>query len=229
MQNECSKVNTPKVEKKQLINYDENIINDIVEKLSSVDIMIRVLILLAIETGCRRSELMGLEWKDFNFDTKVLTIQRTSHYTKEKGIHTRYQLKNGTSGRTITYSEELNRILLEYKEYQDKRKEELGKVWVDTDRLFVNEIGKELDPRKATYYFTYFQMHNGIKNRIRLHDLRHLHISLLILSGLDVVTVATRAGHSSARMTLDVYSHVLDKIDYRAANIVENTIYKRNA
>lgn len=228
-ENICSKVEKPKVEKKEIIKYDESIINNIVDKLSLADIMVQILILLGIETGCRRGELMGLEWKDFNFDERIVTVQRTSNYTKDKGIHTINHLKNKAKKKEITYSEELNQRLLEYKEYQEIRKEQLGSMWVDTDRLFVNEIGEIMDPRKATYWFSVFQTHNDLKDKIRLHDLRHLNISLLLLSGLDVVTVAERAGHSSPRITLETYSHTLKEIDYRGANIMANTIYKRNA
>ena len=129
----------------------------------------------------------------------------------------------------ITYSEELNKLLLEYKEYQEIRKEQVGKTWVETDRLFTNEIGDIIDPRKATYWFSSFQTHNNLKDKIRLHDLRHLNISLLLLSGLDVVTVAERAGHSSPRITLETYSHTLKKIDYRGADAIANALYKRKA
>ncbi len=118
---------------------------------------------------------------------------------------------------------------MEYKKYQDNRKKQIGKKWVNTDRLFVNEVGEAIDPRKATYWFTYFQMHNGIKNKIRLHDLRHLHISLLILNGLDIETVAERAGHSSANTTLNIYTHILKEVDYRAVDIITSKIYKREA
>ena len=229
VENKCSKVEKPKVAKKEIIKYDESIINNIVDKLSSAEIMIQVLILLGIETGCRRGELMGLEWKDFNFDDRFVTVQRTSNYTKEKGIHTIDHLKNKAKKKVITYSEELNQRLLEYKQYQEMRKEQIGKTWVETDRLFVNEIGEIIDPRKATYWFNSFQAHNALKDKIRLHDLRHLNISLLLLRGLDVVTVAERAGHSSPRITLETYSHTLKEIDYRGANIMANTIYKRNA
>lgn len=228
-ENICSKVEKPKVEKKEIIKYDESIINNIVDKLSLADIMIQVLILLGIETGCRRGELMGLEWKDFNFDNRFVTVQRTSNYTKEKGIHTIEHLKNKAKKKVVTYSEELNKLLLEYNEHQEVRKNQIGKAWVETDRLFINEVGEIIDPRKATYWFKYFQTHNNIKDKIRLHDLRHLNISLLLLSGLDVVTVAERAGHSSPRITLETYSHTLKEIDYRGANIMANTIYKRNA
>ena len=228
-ENKCSKVEAPKVEKREIITYDENIINNIVDKLSLADIMIQVLILLGIETGCRRGELMGLEWKDFNFDNRFVTVQRTSNYTKEKGIHTIEHLKNKAKKKVVTYSQELNKLLLEYKEHQNVRKNQVGKAWVETDRLFINEVGEIIDPRKATYWFKCFQTHNNIKDKIRLHDLRHLNISLLLLSGLDVVTVAERAGHSSPRVTLDTYSHTLKDIDYRAANIMANAIYKREA
>ena len=228
-ENNCSKVKRPKVEKRKIIKYDESIINNIVDKLSSADIMVQILILLGIETGCRRGELMGLEWKDFNFDERFVTVQRTSNYTKKEGIHTIDHLKNKEKEKVITYSEELNKLLLEYKEYQEIRKEQVGKTWVETDRLFTNEIGDIIDPRKATYWFSSFQTHNNLKDKIRLHDLRHLNISLLLLSGLDVVTVAERAGHSSPRITLETYSHTLKELDYRGANIMANTIYKRKA
>ena len=167
--------------------------------------------------------------KTVELDERFVTVQRTSNYTKDKGINTIDYLKNKAEKKVITYSEELNQQLLEYKQYQETRKEQIGETWVETDRLFVNEIGEIMDPRKATYWFSSFQTHNDLKDKIRLHDLRHLNISLLLLSGLDVVTVAERAGHSSPRITLETYSHTLKGINYRGANIMANTLYKRKA
>lgn len=226
--NACSQIKTPVVKKTKIIEYDKTIVGNILSHLNKVEIMQRVCFLIAIETGCRRSEIMGLEWKDFDTENKVMTVCRTRHATSKRGICTRKILKNGSREKVIAYSDELNQVLLRYKEEQERCKSLWRDEYKDADRLFVEKDGRIIDPRKASYWFKDFQEGAGIKKVIRLHDLRHLHISMLILNGMDVISVAKRAGHSSPKTTLEVYSHAYREVDRRPTEYVRREYYKQS-
>ena len=88
---------------------------------------------IAIFTGLRRGELLGLEWKDFNFDNCLMQVRRNSLWTKEKGIYTDTPKTKG-SIRMLKIPLELVNQLLEYKEHQEIYKASLGNKWIECDR-----------------------------------------------------------------------------------------------
>ena len=90
---------------------------------------------LAAFTGLRRGELLGLEWKDFDWDNCLVSVVRTSEWTKEKGIYTDTP-KTKSSNRILKIPTELAAQLLRFKEWQDNYKVSIGSKWVENERLF---------------------------------------------------------------------------------------------
>lgn len=104
----------------------------------------RVLFTLALLTGYRRGELLGLEWPDIDFDTGVITIRRTSQYTNDRGMYTDTP-KTASSARSTKVSPSLVELLRRYKIEQATARLERGDLWVsewtEHPRLFTNLNG----------------------------------------------------------------------------------------
>ena len=96
----------------------------------------------------------------------------------------------------------------------------------DLDLVFSNELGEPVNPRNlARRHFKPALQRAGISERFRLYDLRHSFASLAMAAGAHVKAVSDRLGHSSAKMTLDVYSHVLEPMDREATVRIESAVF----
>ena len=84
--NPCQKVSVPKGEKKEIYTLEE--VEQLFELLEEAPMKYKVFFTLAIYSGFRRGELLGLEWKDVDFDNNVISVRRTLNYTASKGTYT---------------------------------------------------------------------------------------------------------------------------------------------
>jgi len=100
---------------------------------------------LAIYGGFRRGELCGLEWKDIDFNFGVVSIRRTSQYTKEKGTFTD-TTKTKKSQRSLKMPPEVIMILRRYRAEQTEERLSMGDRWVENDRLFITWNGEPISP-----------------------------------------------------------------------------------
>lgn len=172
---------------------------------------------LSVYTGFRRGELLGLEWCDIDFDKQIISLNRTSLYTKDKGVFTD-TLKTRTSYRTLKLPIEIMAILSDYKAHQAEYIKSIGDIWVeqikglddkmvDNNRLFTQWNGTPMFPNSPNLFFERFCKRTGITYR-KGHSLRHFNASVQINAGIDVKTVQTNLGHSQASTTLNIYCKV---------------------
>ncbi|MDE7293136.1 MAG: site-specific integrase [Oscillospiraceae bacterium] len=161
---------------------------------------------LAIYTGFRLGELMGLEWKDVNFSTNVITINRTCLYSKAKGGLYTETPKTAQSRRSLKVTQGVINMLKKWKELQNVQREKVGSKWIETDRIFTKWNGLTLDRSAPGYFFKQFCKRTGMRY-VSTHSMRHLNASLLIYTGADVKTVQDSLGHSTPITTLSIYTH----------------------
>lgn len=179
---------------------------------------------LAIYGGYRRGELCGLEWKDIDFETGVVSIQRTSYYTKEKGIFTDTTKTKG-SQRSLKLPDEVMQILRRYRIEQAQQRLKCGDKWVDRDRLFTAWNGEPINPNTPYSWLDRFCKRTGMRRAKRaIHSFQHLNASLLITSGVDVKTVSSELGHSQVSTTLNIYAHTFAKVQVEAAEVIASTL-----
>jgi len=169
----------------------------------------------ALFTGMRRSELLGLAWRDVDFLYCQLSITRSLHHLKD-GSYVFTQPKSAKSRRTIALSPSVVLLLKEHKEKQELERVTLGKLLADDDLVFSTLEGKPLRPNTITRAWVTLSVRAGVK-AIRLHDARHTHASIMLKQGIHPKIVQERLGHSSIEMTLDIYSHVMPGIQEAAA------------
>lgn len=169
----------------------------------------------AIYTGLRRSELLGLRWRDVDLDLATLSVVQTLHHVPKKGyIFREPKTKHGR--RLVDLSPSLAVLLREHCANQELERKLLGCVLMPGDLVFSYPDGTPLPPNSVTKAFHKLAQSLGLSN-IRLHDLRHTHASLMLRQGVHPKVVSERLGHSSVAITLDTYSHVLPGIQAAAA------------
>ena len=167
------------------------------------------LLLVALLTGLRRSEILALEWRDLDMETGVLSVNRSlvQLHTGELSVATP---KNGRP-RTVN----LPAVALDcFRRMLDNRK--LESPVGPEDLVFSHLDGSALRPDTVTRAFSRLVNKIGLKG-IRFHDLRHTHASLLLREGVHLKVVSERLGHSGIGITGDLYSHVLPGVQEGAA------------
>ncbi len=227
--NPCRNVVLPTMKKKEREVYTLEEVQkmlELFENESEEHYKYTIFFTLAAFTGLRRGELLGLEWKDIDWDDQLINVVRTSAYTKEKGTYTDTP-KTKSSVRMIKIPPELIQKLKEFKAWQDDYKEKVGSKWIECDRLFTNDFGSPMSTQLPHKYFHYFCKRTGMRF-VNVHSFRHFNASILISSGVDVRTVQSCLGHSCATTTLTVYAHSFKEAQAKAMDCVASCILKHN-
>ena len=170
-------------------------------------------------SGLRRGELLGLKWNNVDFKTNSISIIRSVKANKNEKTHT----KTKSSMRTIPVGKKVMLVLQAHKEKQDALKTLLGDSYIDNGLVFCQESGKQLCPRSFCRSFERALAHHKLR-KIRFHDLRHTHATILLMKGVPVHVVSARLGHSSIRVTLDFYSHIVPGIQDQVAELLDQMI-----
>ncbi|HEV2262895.1 MAG TPA: site-specific integrase, partial [Candidatus Rubrimentiphilum sp.] len=172
----------------------------------------------AAYTGSRRGETLALCWSDIDLEAKEVTIRRSLSQTRNELI-----FKSTKSGKTriVSMPHKLVTALREYQVAQTFVRKQMGEAYKDQELVFALADGSPVQPWTFTAAFRNLVKRAGVK-RIRLHDLRHTHISLLIgKAGVSLKMASSRAGHSTVSFTADRYSHVYRSEDAKAAKKFE--------
>ena len=178
-------------------------------------------VLLAVTTGMRRGEFMGLRWRDTDLVANTLSVTQVLEQTNE-GF--RFQPpKTARSRRQIDLPLLTVEALHRHKERQAEDHLRLGLGRPEHDLVVCRANGKPMQPRSLTHEFTRLVKRADVP-RVRFHDLRHAHISHLMLNGESPKLAAERAGHASVSITLDVYSHLLPGMHQDAARRIDELL-----
>ncbi|NLS45719.1 MAG: tyrosine-type recombinase/integrase [Firmicutes bacterium] len=174
---------------------------------------------LALNTGMRRGEILGLRWQDIDFKEETLTVKYGLVRVGGKGLVLQ-EPKTRLSNRTIGLSPTVIRVLKEHRKEQNEAKLSLGRAYnKDLDLVFPNEIGEPTCPRAFTRVFERLLKRAGIRKAC-FHDLRHTFATMALEQGVNVKTVQEALGHHSAAFTMDVYASTTDKMKREAAEKV---------
>ena len=217
--NPCRRVFVPKMEheEKEIFTIDQ--VKTLFEGLHCEPIKFQVYLQLAVYSGFRRSEMLGLEWKDIDFENNIISVRRTSNYTSGRGIYTD-TTKTRRSKRVLKISSYIMDILRELKAEHDEEALRLGDKWVNSDRLFVKWNGEPMNNQTPYGWLKEFCEKNEMPF-YGIHSFRHFAASALISSGLDVVTVSGALGHCNSGTTLNVYAHMFQTAQARVAQAMD--------
>lgn len=174
---------------------------------------------MGLATGMRRGELLALRWGDIDLDGGRVRVERSLEQTNE-GLRFKSP-KTNAGRREITIPQSIVAELRAHRRAQQEQRLALGIGKSGPEDLaFPRPDGSAWPPDSLSSDWA-----AAVRSKklpiVTLHALRHTHASQLIASGLDVVTVSRRIGHSNPTITLTVYAHLFGNTDERAANIVE--------
>lgn len=170
---------------------------------------------VAIFTGMRQGELLGLSWDNVDFENGVIQVKQQLQC--KDGAYFFCTPKNGKS-RTIAPAQVVMEALLQEKHKQATARLYAGDVWNNSYNLvFTDNTGKHLVRRTVVKHFKAITKRAGISDS-RFHDLRHSFAVTSLHAGDDIKTVQENLGHATAAFTLDVYGHVSEKMRRDSAN-----------
>ena len=164
--------------------------------------------LLDLFTGLRRGELVGLQWNDLDFTTGELRVQRQIHPANGEAVP-----KTEASIRTIVLPASILHLLGEYRKTTDSRWMFPSPVKEDSPR----------DPTACRKALSRILERAGCKH-IPFHSIRHTFAELCLEGGMDIKTLSATLGHRSVSTSLNVYSHVNDRMREQAAKKIDRRV-----
>lgn len=203
---------------------------------------IKLFVYLLAASGGRRGEVIGLRWRDVNFEFGQIHFEQTVLYRKNFGIYTDTP-KNEKSDRFLKLPPEMMKMLADYKQEWEQVREQYGTAYPkkiklpngkgelieqETDFIFTQtkRLGFPINPDTTNGWLRMISEKNGLKP-LHPHMFRHSAASTLIYAGVDVVSVAGYLGHATPTTTQNIYSHVLQEAQNRNAEIIGSTMFSK--
>jgi integrase len=180
------------------------------------------LLYLALHTGLRQGELLGLRWQDIDLDRGTLHVQRTAQRLPGQGVTYRPP-KSHRSSRPVSLSPEVVALLREHRRLQVEHKLRVGPAYRGLGLVFASPLGGPMDAGNLRRAFARL-LHRAALPRIRFHDLRHTAATLMLTAGVHPKVVSERLGHATVALTLDTYSHVLPDLQRDAAEALDRVL-----
>ncbi len=170
------------------------------------------LFIVALATGMRRGELVGLKWQDINLEARVLQVRRSLTRMPTGQGYKETEPKTKSGRRSIALVPFAVEALGQHWEHQQEEKARAGELWRDHGYVFCKSDGSHLNPGHDVYeQFKIVLKKAGLPD-VRFHDLRHSTATLLLSKGVHPKVVQEILGHSAINITMDTYSHVLPNI-----------------
>lgn len=222
--NAAAKASPPSVERKPPEYFQPEQIAAILEALEDEPEKWRVITHLLIVTGCRRGEIAALKWQKVDLERGRLEISANLCYSKERGI---YETSTKTGNvRFVNIPVETVALLKRYRASQAELQLANGDRWQDTGYLFTQDDGRPMNPTSITAWLNKFSRRRGLPH-IHPHSFRHSVASVLIASGVDIVTVSKQLGHAQVSTTGDVYAHVIEAAKAQATECIADVMLRR--
>lgn len=177
---------------------------------------------LALRTGLRKGELLGLRWEDLDLASGNASIRRTLQRTNSSGL-VALPTKTQSSERRIALPTPCLRSLAQHRDRQRQEREAAGTGWKSSDYVFTRPDGFPIDGATLTRHFTALLHRAGLRP-IRFHDLRHSAATLLLEQGVELVVIKELLGHAHIGVTATVYAHVRLRLQHQAIDTLSNVL-----
>jgi len=212
----------PKPKRKEMRFLDENQVQQFLIVAKAQNDRFFTLYYLAIATGMRQGELLGLKWSDLDWEKGELTVCR--QLTKKKGGGFELTAPKTKAGiRPISLGNNALDVLDEHREAQNLERQAVGVHWQDQGLVFTSSIGTPIDRSNMRWFFKALLKDAGLPD-IRFHDLRHTAASLMLNNGIPLIVVSRRLGHAQPSITLDVYGHLIPGKQQEAASLMDELL-----
>ena len=206
---------------KEPVVYTESEVQYIYKCLDNEPLKWKALVMFAIDSGCRRGEIIGLKWSEIDFKTGKVNICRNAQYTAGKGTY--ISTPKNHKNRVIYLNRPVLTVLAEWKRQQALL--HFGQGIPQSEFCFTQDNGKMMNPQAPTSYLSRFGKKYNLPG-IHPHALRHTMATISIANRADIVSISEKLGHSEPSITLNVYSHANEEAQRRANEALAQAIYK---
>ena len=187
-------------------------------------VMMPELIRFTAHTGLRQGEVFGLLWQDVDFEHGAIFVQHSLAHVVGKGAVLQAPKTKNSRRRVLLLPEDVE-SLRKYHDWQQSYAEELGDQYARRDLVFASTFGSPISPTNfLRRHFHPLLEKCGIKDGFTFHGLRHTHATLLLKQGVNPKIVQERLGHSSIKVTMDTYSHVLPDMQQQAVDALSKIL-----
>ncbi len=219
--NPSDRCELPRQDRKEIHPLDDQQIAALLEAAEGT--ALEYLVRVALFTGMRQSELLGLTWDVVDFTSGQITINKQLSRLEHREAGLFISPKSG-KGRTITAAPLVLRALQAQKRRQAEMQLRAGPIWSNPHGLvFTNQAGAPLEQRSVDYQFRRIVAAAGLVG-VRFHDTRHTYAVNAIRAGDDIKTVQGNLGHATAAFTLDRYAHFTEAMQKDSAERMEGFV-----
>ncbi len=174
---------------------------------------------MALTTGMRRGEMLGLRWSDINMEKQFLSVQRTASFINSastgKYTFVETSTKTKASKRSIRLTDFLLSVLKLHKKRQLEMRLQAGQEWANKDLVFCNMRGEHFTVTMLTSHYKKLLQECDLP-QLHIHDLRHSCATLLASMGVPAKVIQEILGHSSVIITQDLYGHIINGMQEEA-------------
>lgn len=211
--NPCDNITMPKLERFQPDVYSMEEVEKMLNCAKDTSLYLPLMIEICI--GLRRGELLALKWKHIDFENGYLSVEENLVTVDNKRITKAPKTRSGK--RSIQIPTTLLDLLQETKAQRRARA---------NDYIVCQEDGSPYKSDSFSMKFRRFLKVNDLKH-IRFHDLRHINATIMLSLGISPKVAQERLGHSSYQITMDIYSHVLKKVEKEAADKLDAALFEK--
>ncbi len=188
------------------------------------DNRLEALYVLAVHTGMRRGELLGLKWEDVDLDSSTIRVRRTLTRVENGRRLALGEPKTKKSRRTVRLTPRAVEALRCHRARQAEEKLKTGGIYEDQGLVFAGEVGNLINPSNLRQRSFAPLLRRAGLPQITFHDLRHTCASLLFQRNVHPKFVQELLGHASVAITLDTYSHMLPGMGGEAADAIDEAL-----
>jgi integrase len=219
--NPSNGITLPKIRRKEINVWSLEQVNFFIREAKNIKRLTRCHIgfLMSIFTGMRQGEVLGLRWKDVDFEAQIIFVRQTLM----QNAQIKPGAKNEASVRSIHIPYKLVDELKTYRKQVVQEKLIHGQSYHDNDLVVCTRDSKPMIPRNFRKEFYNLVEKVGLP-KIRFHDLRHIHATILIQQNVNVKLISERLGHADIETTLNTYSHVLPDMQKSVSDKLDKII-----
>ena len=224
--NAAAKATPPKAAKHDPNYFQPEDISAILKALDTEPLKWQLITHLMIVTGCRRGEIMGLQWEKVDLENNRVKIDKALVSSKSKGTY----LGNTKTAdvRYLNLPAETMTLLRQHKREQLRLQIANGDRWQHTGFVFTTDDGSHMNPDSITGWLHDFSRRHNLPH-INPHAFRHTVASVLLANGTDIVTVSKQLGHASVNTTENFYSHIIEENKAKASECIADVLLRKKA
>jgi len=222
--NVCDQVELPREEQHEVLPLRPEQAQQLLQKVR--EHRLDALLTLALTTGMRIGEILGLRWQDIDLKVGFLQVRRTVGYYAKYGFVIG-EPKTAKSRRMIILPDFVVEKLKAHRTLQLEIRLQAGSTWVDNDLVFCNKRGGFVSRQTIVYQFNKVLKDVGFPH-MRFHDLRHSAATLLLSMGVNLKVVQEILGHSTISVTANIYSHTLPSMQKEAMSKMGDLFRQQN-